>query len=169
MMDVANQELVSRLLDEHGARLVLYAQQRCELPEDVVQEAFVRLVRQRPVPENVVGWLYRVVRNGSISQSRSDGRRLKHETAAGAVREAWFKQAHDEAIDGVAAARALESLPMNEREVIVLRLWSGLGFEEIGQLVGKSTSTVHRWYESGLATLRKNWSESCPNTKTRAN
>ncbi len=29
---------------------------------------------------------------------------------------------------------------MNEGEVIVLRLWSGLGFEEIGQLVGKSTS-----------------------------
>ena len=58
---------------------------------------------------------------------------------------------------------------MNEREVIVLRLWSGLGFEEIGQLVGKSTSTVHRWYETGLAGLRKNWSESCPDPKTRTN
>jgi predicted RNA polymerase sigma factor len=34
--------------------------------EDVVQEAFIRLVQQRPVPENVVGWWYRVVRNGRI-------------------------------------------------------------------------------------------------------
>ena len=55
MMHVADQELVSRLLDEHGARLVLYMQQWCEWPEDVVQEAFIRLVQQRPVPENVVG------------------------------------------------------------------------------------------------------------------
>ncbi len=168
-MDVADQALVLRLLDEHGARLVLYAQQWCEWPEDVVQEAFIRLVQQRPVPENVVGWLYRVVRNGAISHLRSDGRRVKHETAAGAVREAWFKQSHDEAIDGAAAAEALRALPMNEREVIVLRLWSGMSFEEIGQLVGKSTSTVHRWYESGLVALRKNWSESCANPKTRAN
>jgi RNA polymerase sigma factor (sigma-70 family) len=169
MMHVADQELVSRLLDEHGARLVLYAQQWCEWPEDVVQEAFIRLVQQRPVPENVVGWLYRVVRNGAINHLRSDVRRSKHETTAGSVREGWFKQSHDEAMDGAAAAAALETLPMNEREVIVLRLWSGLGFEEIGQLVGKSKSTVHRWYETGLAALRKNWSESCPDPKTRTN
>jgi RNA polymerase sigma factor (sigma-70 family) len=168
-MDVSHQELVSRLLDEHGARLVLYAQQWCDLPEDVVQEAFIRLVRQRPVPDNVVGWLYRVVRNGAISQSRSDARRVKHEAAAGARREAWFKPSHDEAIDGAAAVVALETLPMNEREVVVLRLWSGMSFEEIGELVGKSTSTVHRWYETGLASLRKNWSESCANPKTQAN
>jgi RNA polymerase sigma factor (sigma-70 family) len=168
-MQVADQELVSRLLNEHGPRLVLYAQQWCESPEDVVQEAFVQLVRQRPVPENVVGWLYRVARNGAISQSRSDARRVKHEAAAGARREVWFKQSNEEAIDGAAAVVALEALPLNEREVVVLRLWSGMSFEEIGRLVDKPTSTVHRWYETGITAMRKNWSESCVNPKTRAN
>lgn len=167
-MHGVDQELVSRLLGEHGGRLVLFAQQWCDGPEDVVQEAFIRLMRQRPAPENVVGWLYRVVWNGAISQSRSDARRVKHEAVAGARREAWFKPSNDEAIDGASAVAALETLPMNEREVVVLRLWSGMSFEEIGQLVGKSTSTVHRWYESGLASLRKNWSESWAKPKTRA-
>ena len=54
-MDVADHALLSRLVDEHGAALVLYAQQWCEAPEDVVQEAFIRLMRERPVPNNVVG------------------------------------------------------------------------------------------------------------------
>lgn len=39
-------EILTRLLDEHGAALVLYAQQWCDTPEDVVQEAFLALVRQ---------------------------------------------------------------------------------------------------------------------------
>ena len=46
-MQVADQELLSRLLDEHGAALVLYAQQWSRSPEDVVQEAFIQLMRQR--------------------------------------------------------------------------------------------------------------------------
>jgi RNA polymerase sigma factor (sigma-70 family) len=166
-MHFADEKLLSRLLDEHSAALVLYAQQWCDGPEDVVQEAFIQLMRQRPLPENKTGWLYRVVRNAAVSQSRAKGRRLRHEFAAGAARDVWFKSTDDDALDGAAAVVALEALPIHEREVIVLRLWSGMSFDEIGELIGKSTSTAHRWYESGLAALRENWSKSCPNPKTR--
>jgi RNA polymerase sigma-70 factor (ECF subfamily) len=112
--------------------------------------------------------MYRVVRNGAISQSRSQGRRTRHEAAASAAREAWFTST-DDVLDGTAATAALELLPPQEREVVVLRLWSGMSFEEIASLVGKSTSTVHRWYETALGTMRKNWNESCPNPKTKTN
>jgi RNA polymerase sigma-70 factor (ECF subfamily) len=168
-MHVADQELLSRLLDEHGAALVLYAQQWSGIPEDVVQEAFIQLMQQRPLPTNVVGWLYRVVRNGAISASRAATRRVRHETSAAGHDEPWFKTSVEDRIDGGAAAAALKSLPVEEREVVVLRIWSGRSFEEIAELIGKSTSTAHRWYESGLAALRDNWSESCPNPKTRTN
>jgi len=59
------------------------------------------------------------------------------------------------------AVEALESLPIEQREAIVLRLWSGLSFEEIAELIGKSTSTAHRRYLAGLAGLRKIWSTAC--------
>jgi len=160
-------ELLWRLLDERSPALVLYAQQWCAQPEDVVQEAFIRLMRERPVPDNVVGWLYRVVRNEAISQSRSQNRRSRHEATAGATRQAWFNAADDELLDAETAVAALQSLPIAEREVIVLRLWSQLSFEEIGELIGKSTSTAHRWYEGGLASLRENWSNPCPTLKTK--
>jgi RNA polymerase sigma factor (sigma-70 family) len=166
-MHPVDQELLSRLLDERSAALVLYAQQWCSQPEDVVQDAFIRLMRERPPPRNVVGWLYRVVRNEAISQSRSQTRRSRHEAMAGASRKAWFNRSDDDMYDAEAAASALKSLPIGEREVIVLRLWSGMSFEEIGELIGKSTSTAHRWYESGLTTLRQTWCPPCPIQKTR--
>ncbi|HEY3393145.1 MAG TPA: sigma-70 family RNA polymerase sigma factor [Lacipirellulaceae bacterium] len=164
-MEPLDHDSLSRLLDEHCAALVLYAQQLCDTPEDVVQEAFIRLMRQRPVPGNVVGWLYRVVRNEAVSAARRRSRRTRHEAAAATSREPWFKLASDDAIDAATAVAALESLPLAEREVIVLRLWSALSFEEIAALIGASISTAHRRYERGLKLLRENWSLECPSPK----
>ena len=161
-MDAVGPELLTRLLDEHGAGLVLYAQQWCDTPEDVVQEAFLRLVRQKAAPRNVVGWLYRVVRNGAISASRSRARRRRHETAAAVRDEPWFHPAPSERLDADAATRALKRLPIHERETIVARLWGGLTFDEIARLTGSSTSTVHRRYQAGLASLRERLGAACP-------
>jgi DNA-directed RNA polymerase specialized sigma24 family protein len=40
------------------------------------------------------------------------------------------------------------------REVIVARIWGGLTFDEIAQLVGCSLPTAHRRYQTGLTELR---------------
>jgi RNA polymerase sigma factor (sigma-70 family) len=153
-MHVADQELLSRLLDEHSAALVLYAQQWSSCPEDVVQEAFIQLMQQRTLPNNVVGWLYRVVRNGAISASRAATTRVKHEASAARRREPWFEPSLDDTMDANIATAALDSLAIDEREVVVLRLWGGRSFEEIAELIGKSTSTAHRRFETGLQALR---------------
>ncbi len=153
-MHVADHELLSKLLDEHSAALVLYAQQWCAVPEDVVQEAFIQLMQQRPLPNNVVGWLYRVVRNGAVSASRAATRRDRHEASAARRRESWFTMSLDETIGADTATAALQLLPIEDREVIVLRIWGGRSFDEIGELIGKSTSTAHRRFEAALHSLR---------------
>jgi RNA polymerase sigma-70 factor (ECF subfamily) len=163
-MSAAGPELLGRLLDEHGAALVLYARQWCETPEDVVQEAFLALVRQAVLPENLVAWLYRVVRNGALSASRSSGRRSKREAAVAHAAEPWFEPREGERLDAAEATRALEHLPIEQRETIVARLWGGLSFDEIAALSGSPKSTVHRWYERGLATLRERLAV-CPEKK----
>ncbi|MHC5544342.1 RNA polymerase sigma factor, partial [Singulisphaera rosea] len=60
-------DLLGRLLDRHSAALELYARQWCDVPEDVVQEAFLKLSAQGLVPSRPAAWLFRVVRNGAIS------------------------------------------------------------------------------------------------------
>lgn len=148
-------ELLARLMDEHGAALVLYARQWCGTPEDVIQDALLQLVREPRLPDNVVGWLYRVVRNRAISVSRSAGARSRHEAAAAFRGEPWFVAADEDRLDAEAAAQALAQLPLPQRETIVARIWGELAFEEIAALMKTSTSSVHRWYQAGLVALRQ--------------
>ncbi len=145
--------LLASLFDAHAAALTLYARQWCEGPEDIVQEAFVKLARQRPPPDRAVSWLYRVVRNGAIGASRGDKRRRRRETLASG-RESWFASA-DERIDAEDATRLLADLEPGVREVIVARIWGGLTFDEIARLQGCSLTTAHRRYQAGLSRLHE--------------
>ena len=147
--------LLRWVVDDHAAALQLYAGQWCSAPEDVVQDALVRLMRQRRKPDNVVGWLYRVVRNGAISAARAETRRHRYETASAKGRQAWFVPSNSQKLDAEAAAEALRQLPIEQREIIVAHLWGRLTFEAIAELVGSSSSTAHRRYLAGLDALRE--------------
>jgi RNA polymerase sigma-70 factor (ECF subfamily) len=160
-------ELLGQLFDEHAAALVLYARQWCATPEDVVQEALVKLVAQKKPPDRLVPWLYRVVRNGAISAARSNKRRRQHEAVAAARTPAWFVPTEASAIDGATASAALQTLPLEQREAIVAHLWGGLTFEQIGELAGASSSTAHRWYLAGLSALRERLGICPPKPTTR--
>ena len=139
----------------------MYARQWSDAPEDVVQEAFLKLAEQRTPPLRAVAWLYRVVRNEAINRLRAEKRRQKHETQAGLLHPGWFLPG-DEGADGQAVAKALERLPEEEREIIVMHLWGGLSFVEIAAVVGSTSSSVHRWYAEGLARLRERLDVPCP-------
>jgi RNA polymerase sigma-70 factor (ECF subfamily) len=160
-------EAVTRLWDKHSAALVLYAQQWCNTPEDVVQEAFLLLVRQAIAPDNPVGWVYRVVRNRAINAARSRGRRSQRETAVATRGEPWFEISDGDRLDAAAATDALGNLPIEQREAIVARLWGGLSFEEISRLSDTSLSTVYRCYQRGIEALRERLGWSCQTKKSK--
>ncbi len=168
-------ERLGRLFDDHARSLVLFARQWCGSPDDIVQDAFVALARQREAPDHVVAWLYRVVRNGAIDAARQSARRRRREELAanrGAAQvEPWFATTDDQ-IDARHATRLLADLAIEVREVIVARLWAGLTFEEIAQLQGCSLSTTYRRYQAGLTRLQERlepgWTSTShtPTTKT---
>ena len=155
-------ELLGRLIDQHASALVLYARQWCSGPEDIVQEAFLKLVAQKPLPTRIVPWLYRVVRNGALSAGRAERRRRNHETAAAQQMATWFAATESTSLDAETAARALQGLPLDQREIIVAHLWGGLTFEQIAELVGCSSSSAHRFYVAGLTALRERLRVPCP-------
>lgn len=161
-------EELASLVDEHAAALVLYARQWSPQPEDIVQEALLKLMAQRTPPARLLPWLYRVVRNAAISHGRSARRRQKHESAAAARRPSWFLPHEGDYIDAAAAVYALETLGPQERETVVAHLWGGLSFEEIGELMTISSSTAHRWYVSGLESLRQKLGVPCPTQPPKA-
>jgi RNA polymerase sigma-70 factor (ECF subfamily) len=162
MADSISPELLGRLLDEQGGALALFAAQWTDAADDCVQEALIELARQRPVPDSPIAWLYRVVRNRAISRARATRRRERHESLAWRLKVKEHEQRTSDSREPDEVASALESLDGELREVVVARTWGGLGFEQIAELVGCSTSTAHRRYLAGLAALRERLEVICP-------
>jgi RNA polymerase sigma-70 factor (ECF subfamily) len=160
--------VLGRLYRLHAPALLLYARQWGGSAEDIVQEAFLRLAQQTPPPEQVLPWLYRVVRNEALANHRTAARRRERERRA-STPEAWFSTAEDR-LDAGEATRLLAELPLELREVIVARLWGGLTFEEVARLSGNSLPTTYRRYQTGLTQLRERlegrWTRT-PTTPTR--
>jgi RNA polymerase sigma-70 factor (ECF subfamily) len=146
-------EVLGALYRRHAPALRLYARQWGPSGEDLVQEAFVKLVQQDPPPLRPLPWLYQVVRNEGLALQRGAKRRRRREGVASAP-EAWFCPCENEP-DARAAARLASELALELREVIVARIWGGLTFAEIAQLVGCSLPTAHRRYMAGLAELKE--------------
>ncbi len=48
----------------------------------------------------------------------------------------------------------VEQLPPQQRTVIVLRIWNGLSFREISEVVGTTESTARSNMHRGLQTMR---------------
>jgi RNA polymerase sigma-70 factor (ECF subfamily) len=156
-------ELLGRLLDRHGAALALYASQWTAMADDCVQEAFVELARQRAVPQYVVGWLYRVVRNRALNAARGARRRRERESRS--IAERFVVGQEPATFDRGDTADVLESLDRlaaNDREVIVMRIWGGLTFDEIAAVLAVSISTAHRQYGQALEKLRQILESTCP-------
>ncbi|WZP00826.1 sigma-70 family RNA polymerase sigma factor [Isosphaeraceae bacterium EP7] len=152
-MAAIDAETLGALFDRHGPALVLYARQWCGTPEDVVQDAFVTLARARGLPDRVLPWLFRVVRNAAINAGRGARNRKARESRSSSA-EAWLAS-DDDRIDASAAARLLEDLDPPEREALVARFWGGLTFDEIARLQGCSVATAHRRYQNGLTHLNE--------------
>jgi RNA polymerase sigma-70 factor (ECF subfamily) len=153
---------LAHLIDRYGAPLVLYARQWCGAPEDVVQDAFLKLVTLRLPPRDVVAWLYRVVRNGALDAGKTARRRQRREAAV-ARPERWFVEPEVDGLDAATAVAALQHLPPESREVIVARLWGGLSFEQIAEIASCSASTAFRRFTAGIDLLRKELGAPCPN------
>jgi len=155
---------LAELIDRHGPALVLYARQWCAAAEDVVQDAFLKLVGQHQLPDDPPAWLFRVVRNGALDAAKMDRRRQKRESATRPT--SWFVEPEIDGLDADRAIAALERLPAELRETIVARLWGGLTFDQIAAVAGVSASSAFRRYEAGIAALRETLGVSCQNNLT---
>ena len=141
-----------------GPALLLFARRwtNCRADaEDIVQEAFVRFWRRQHSIENRA-LLYATVRSTALDRLRSDQRRARREAMAADDSEETFEPpflAMDEGQQLLAAA--VERLPNEQREVLVLKIWNDLTFAEIGNVLEISQNTAASRYRYALGALRK--------------
>jgi len=163
------------LYDRYAHRLKAFAYRKgAKRPDEVVQDAFMRIVRNGASFKGNARfktWLFSIARNLTIDASRRDkfrnmpsldapirgsegamtlGDRVAsqdpHADAERAVTDRRFKAALDVALD---------ALPEEQREVFLLRQYSGLSFKEIGSTVGCKENTAKSRMRYALLELRE--------------
>ena len=147
------EELVG-IVEKRFPALVLYARSwNVNVAEDLVQDAFVKLAEQPKRPENIEAWLCKTIRNAAISRHRKLERQKKHETEAARQKPDWFVPG--DSLLANEAAEKLAELRAEQREIVVLRIWNQLSFDEIAELTGTPKTSVFRMYSDALAELKR--------------
>jgi RNA polymerase sigma-70 factor (ECF subfamily) len=142
-----------RLYETKAAELVLYGRalglSHAEA-EDVLQETFIALMQQSEPPTKLEHYCVRSFRNRALNYRRSLWRRLTRELES----SRWFERSPEESPAEREAMRALTDLPVEQREVIVLKIWHRRTFEEIGEVLDISPNTAAGRYRYGLQKLK---------------
>lgn len=147
-------------LARHAPGLLLFARQQtnCEADaQDLVQEAIVELWRSQsqggPPP---LGCVYATIRHRAIDLARRNGRRSEREVASHQDGpQCWFDSGADERERNLLIQKAMSHLPGIYREVVTLKVWSGLTFGEIAVALEIPANTAASRYRYGLIELRK--------------
>ncbi len=143
---------------EHNPRLFAYCIKMVKdrsVAEDLAQETWVRTIglrtRERGSVENLYGMIYRIARNLSLDHLKSYRERNRTTTedlgAAHPVTSQKERSAEEEIV-----LRALDELPFDYRETILLHTYSGYSYEEIAQMLEKTPDAI--WARASRARKR---------------
>ncbi|MDB4673832.1 sigma-70 family RNA polymerase sigma factor [Verrucomicrobiales bacterium] len=150
---------VERLYDAHAAAVFRYAGAMMRDREEArgaLQDVFVKLGRNGGVldgVDDVRGFVLRITRNTVLDRLRRAAVRRKP-VGTEQNGEPPPDASADRVVFHEAVAEALAELPLEQREVVAMKLWQGRTFAEIGELCAISQNTAASRYRYGIDKLQ---------------
>lgn len=150
---------IGDLFDAQAPALRLYLRQWLDeaSAQDLVQECFIQLIRERRPPDEPRPWLFRVARNKAMNWIRSHNRRVQRETklveTEAGLNVGWFDSAASQ-VESQEAEVLLNQLDPLERETVILKIWGDCTFEQVAKVLDLSISKAHRTYQKALQEIR---------------
>ncbi len=158
---------IELLYRQHGPALLLFAQgvtgERSRA-QDAVHQVFLKLIEKGSLNRvaDKKAYLFACVRNAALNDSK-----LRDRNAPLDPDSAWFSPPDRDYAGEQNLRRALEALPSDQRQVMVLHIWGELTFSQISDLLDLSSNTVASRYRYALAKLRDSMfakENSCANS-----
>ena len=162
---------ISQLIDRHSRRIRDYIRMMvkdADVADDVLQETLIKVVRVIDEGRYVdngkfLSWVLRIAHNQVIDYFRSQkSAKTVNESDAGYNMLGTLRFAERTVEDNIISEqieadvrRLVEHLPDEQREVVKLRYFSGLSFQEIADQTGVSINTALGRMRYALINLRK--------------
>ena len=141
--------------NRHQAALLLLARQYLatrEEAQDALQEGFVKFWQSRAQARDMASYLFTCVRSAALDLRRSRVARQARERAA--TPPALFAAPVELDDRRQVLEAALAALPEEQREVVVLKVWSELTFAQIAQTLHIPANTAASRYRYAIARLQ---------------
>ena len=159
---MAADDQLETIYDEHAQALfgLLMSVTKSEADtRDILQDLFIKLAREPGLlcgVRNHRAFLLRVCRNLALDQMRRRATHTKNCEALAREMEPAFVVSDDpdQNLFRRALSEALDGLPTEQRTVLHLKLWEGLTFEEIAEVLSLSANTAASRFRYGLDKLR---------------
>ena len=126
--------------------------------EDAVQDAFGRLWRLRKPPRGeLTPYVFAAVRNAAIDQMRRNAGMIQPPEEV----SIFDAKAEDPAASVLEAERqelvrqAVEALPDDQRQAIILHVYGGLTFDEVATMLAEPLPTIASRYRRALEKLKQ--------------
>lgn len=153
-------------LQQHGASVLLYARQltNCQADaEDVFHDALVTFWQHEENLRDPLAYFYRMVRNQAFDTKRSAKRRQQREQTV-FLRSQQNESATSEIIAEQNEQREqiekqLQQLPIEQREIITLKHWSELTFQQISTVLEIPLRTAQSRYRSAIKEMQKTFAK----------
>ena len=147
--------------EQFGPALVAYASSVLgdrSRAEDALQQVFLKLLKGNiEVPSPAKPYLFRAVRNTALSMTRCSNRDvpLEDEGQRGSTYQQWFEAPAELGYWSTKLESAIRELPVEQSEVLVMKIWGEMTFDEIATVLDISMNTVASRYRYALAKLRE--------------
>jgi RNA polymerase sigma-70 factor (ECF subfamily) len=143
-------------LRQHGPALLLFSRQWSAAQsdaEDAVQTGFLKFWRTRAHARDEVAYLYSCVRSAAIDMGRTQRRQAARDRNAQQQQESAFESPQEPSQRQARIELALNQLPGDQREVVVMKIWGELTFAQIGHALGVPLHTAASRYRVALTRL----------------
>lgn len=162
--DASQQGRWGRFYVEHRRALIAYAAALTGSVDegmDLIQDVLTRLIAQNADPAIPRAFVFRCLRNRAADHARFRQRQGPEPSAAAlAFLASPPPTARDAAEESAEKLReALAQLDERRREVIVLRVYGELTFDELATVLGSPIGTVASHYARGIDELRRRLEE----------
>jgi RNA polymerase sigma-70 factor (ECF subfamily) len=152
-------ESFSRLCERHYPALVAIAYSRLaerHLAQDAAQETLLaayRDIRKLKQPEQFAGWLAAICRNIATDMAKARARACeKHAEIADVIDRI---DPIDEGSDVVAVREIVRRLEPDAREVVYLRYYNQMSYDQIARMLGVSEEAVNGKLRRARAQIRR--------------
>ncbi len=143
-------------LAQHGPAALLYARHLTRTladAEDALHDAFLRFWPRRHTAKDPRALFFTCLRTAALDQHRASNRRRAREQQARTDLPLFTASTQDDYEKRDLVQHALQQLPADQREVIILKLWANLSFEQIAQTTNVPLNTAAARYRYALAKL----------------